>query len=133
MMRAIPSEVGTLDIARLDTGHLPVTVMRGVLRDPLSVVPLSDESAPVLDVQVDPSVADFQRRLLIAVCRSCQHVHAVIVARRQINRLPLRNDSIGYAGLRRGELESHIVERNLYRQYLRRQSVALSVESTPRL
>src|ERR1017187_428487 len=69
MVRAIPRQVGALDIAWLDAGHLAVIVVRGIFRAPLPVVPLADESAPVLNIQLGLLPTDTEYGFLIAFRR----------------------------------------------------------------
>src|ERR1035441_5996908 len=80
---------------------------------PLPVVPLANESAPVLDVKFNFLVGDFEGCFLISVRRSCQQVNAIEVASGQSDGLALRNDCIRCAGCGLGECERHIVDRNL--------------------
>src|SRR5207249_2100336 len=145
MMRAIPHQVRALDVARLDPGHPRVIIMcfasrsrrdRGngyVLRGPLPVVPLADESAPVLNVQLDSLSPHFERGSLIAIGGGRQHVNSVKAARRKINRLPFRYERVGCAGLRGSQLKLHAVKLNLRRQHLRGQCIAFAVKSNCRL
>jgi len=52
----IPGHIGALDVARLDAPFISaVVVVRSILRTPLPVVPLANESAPVLNIQFDTS------------------------------------------------------------------------------
>src|SRR5258708_19593644 len=90
MMRAVPGKVGALNVARLDSCHVAVIIVRGVFRAPSSIIPLSDESAPGLNIEIDVRVSDIERCFLIAISRGRKYVHAVIVAGGQIYYFPLR-------------------------------------------
>ena len=78
-MRAEPRQVRALDVARPDAGHLRVIVVHGasrppsacrnhgVFRRPLPVIPLPDESAPVLNIQLESFTACFEHGFLVAI------------------------------------------------------------------
>src|SRR5713226_2277847 len=129
-MRAVPRHVSALDIARFDASHLAVVVAGSVFGSPLPVIPLSNKTAPALNVQVDGSVACLERGLLVAVRRSCQHVYAIMLARRQIDYLPLGYDRVARSSLRGRQLELHIVKCNLRGQHFRWQGIATAVKSS---
>ena len=81
MVRAVPRQIGALDIARLDARHFRIIISlrsgwpvsaRGngyFFCGPLPVVPLPDESAPVLNVELDTLAACFQGGFLIPIER----------------------------------------------------------------
>src|SRR5208283_6094418 len=117
MMRAVPRQVGSLDEGGFDADHFAIVVVRSIFGRPLSVVPLADESSPVLNVQLDGGAAYLERRLLIAISRSREHVQPVVGACRQINCLSFRDYCIARARSCRSELEFDIAEFNLRRQH----------------
>src|SRR5260370_33854088 len=76
---------------------------------PLPIVPLADKAAPVLNIQIDGSVADAKRCLLIAVGRSGHDVHAIENTARQGDRLAFRDRGIGRSFRRRAKLKTYAV------------------------
>ncbi len=130
MMAGVPGDVGALDEAWLQAGHLAVVVVRGVRAAPCTVVPLADETAPVFDVQLGGLAADLEGSFLIAVRGGRKQVDTVAVTGRQVNALALRDYRVGRAGLPRRKMEDNIVEGELPGQHLGRQSVAGAGEAT---
>src|ERR1035437_9966317 len=103
-MRGEPRDLRALDEARLQAGHFPVRVdprSRSPGRSacprrdghflalPDAVVPLADESAPVLDGRIDGLLAHAECGFLVAIRGGCQHVHAVELSRWKRDRLAL--------------------------------------------
>src|ERR1039458_1267324 len=118
MMRAVPCQGRAFDVAGANPGHLGVVVMLGpggtawarrhlhIAGLPLPVIPLPDESTPVLDVQRGGAIADAEISFLIAVDGGRQDVSTVVLALRQLDALPIGNHSIGCAVLRRRQMHS---------------------------
>ena len=132
MMARKPCQVRTLDVAGLQPRHFAIVVMRCVQCAPLPIVPLADESAPVLNIEFNFFVADFKRGFLVAIVRCGKQVEAIGMARWQVDCLPARHNRVGRAGLGRSQLKPHIVEHDLRGQHLSGKRVALAVEAVRR-
>src|ERR1700733_467760 len=132
-MRTVLPQVGTLDLAGSEADHISVVIFRGVGGTPAPAVPLPNESAPVLDIEINSFPGNGESRLLIFLCRSSQKIHAVEVAGGGIDRLPFRDHRVRRARLCGSKLKFHIVKFNLSREHLRGQGVASAIESTRRL
>jgi len=155
-MRAVPGQVRPFDIPGLDSSHFGIIVVRSlsrrgfnghVLRDPLPIVPLADESTPILDSQVDVVISSLEARFLVAFGRCGQHIDAVVVARGQFDRLALGHNRVGrgicwerevelrittrdFRGqCRRCKMKPHIIKSDLRGQHLRRHGVAFAIKS----
>src|ERR1700721_1913651 len=94
MMAAGPGKIGAFDKAGFQPDHFAVVTVRRVWRAPRPIIPLADEAAPVLDIQLRMVAPGLEDGLLIAVARRSQQVHMVVVAFRQPDRLPLGGDRI---------------------------------------
>jgi hypothetical protein len=72
MMIGVPGQIGTLDEARLQTDHLPVVFVHGIVRTPVPVIPLTYKSTPVLNIQFGATAAHSEHRFLIPILRCGQ-------------------------------------------------------------
>src|SRR5437016_14668671 len=116
-MRAVPRHIRALDEARNQRSRklLPGADTRGVRgqglcgprlhrflpRIPSAVVPLADKARPILYVELNWLVTRAERPHLVADGRH-QNVSAIEVLLRQLDRLPLRQKSVGPAISSRG-------------------------------
>src|SRR5712691_935931 len=110
-MRSEPRQRSAFDEARRDPDHFAIRFGSGArtlqlrrdirrrarrwrawrdrhfFRLPLSIVPLTNKAAPILNVQIDRIVTDAKRRHLIAVSRSGYDIDAIERPARQRDRL----------------------------------------------
>ena len=124
-MRAVPRQVRALDVAWPDAGHLRIIVVHGscrprtacgnrsIFRSPLPVVPLPDESAPVLNIQLNSLTACFERSFLVTIDRSGQQVQTVSVSRRKLDRLLVAADLGEAQRPERGRLDCRFGDRRV--------------------
>src|SRR5947209_11417619 len=145
-MRSEPRHGRALDKARRDTRHFSVGVYSGprplhlrrdvgwrarrcrasgylnLFRNPFPVVPLPYEAAPILNHQLDSSVANAESGFLIAGRRR-QQIYPVVFSGRERDRLSGGNQRIGLA--RRRQTKTNTCIHNLAWQHFGRQRLSL--------
>src|SRR6266700_6512505 len=104
----------------------PITMILGL---PDTRIPLADKPAPVLDIDLRRTAAHPELRLLIPSLGCSQKIDAVEFTLRQLDRLPLGNHRVRRSRSRRLQLEVDAAERELCRQHLRRERIALAVHA----
>src|SRR5229473_3654317 len=145
-MRRKPGHIGAFNEARPQAQHLGIFVdpragrfsrerCRGArplgnrlfFSFPYAVIPLTNESGPILDQQLNRLAAHPERGLLIATCRGCQQVKAIKPSRWKRDCLAVRSDGIGRTASGGSQMKANAGILDRSGQHFGRQSLALGL------